>query len=702
LNPWKKKPKKVGKKQKKVRKDLERLFRTNRYWEWLAIVDQRELAGQLSGPYEMAWHTLIRKALRTAQGFEEWCEKAPTLRRPVRARDQSLLPDYTFLMGLWDFLEGKKNARDMTAPKGLSPPARALCEGVSHIDPDGFPETAIRRLLRPFVEKPQSVTRRQYNELAKALKSSSMEKPVREMGGMLAQLREITGKRAVGSPPDARLDDRFSNLDEMCAMLGRSLPGPLSMLLTLPLCWRLADFIAELPSPYFSERVARLASSMPFLFPRMVGEKAEAVNRALSFTGKGFEQAQSFARLGGPPEKAAFEDQVKMLGVLRRSVRQKETPEDLELDLFEELFVEDEEPQEQRALRLTYEAILEGIELRKKSLGMKERRELAAFMDRIGAEDIPFLMGGPDDANQLASLLMRFIRAGCAGRQLSLLALVAGRRSRTHDLERSAREILKESGPMEKTDLRRFLERSKDLYFPHLSAMIPVFDLLGEDQDLWDLVVSELVEGAESAILADVAMDRSPFFWAFRTEGAGFERTMGSALRKELNGLGAYPQIEPLRAFMNCFPKGFVKGGYYCWLTYLRQERRHVPWLVEKVPTIGGALEVPDIVFDVKPIQNVFRDQLADVVRFLTEHADDFAHMETEAAWKILFPLLPHAAKAPHGGALLLKTLDIFEKRAHEGDEGAARISAAISGTLRVLRGRVRRPRGGRKERRRL
>jgi hypothetical protein len=97
----------------------------------------------------------------------------------------------------------------------------------------------------------------------------------------------------------------------------------------------------------------------------------------------------------------------------------------------------------------------------------------------------------------------------------------------------------------------------------------------------------------------------------------------------------------------------------------------------------------------------VLRDQLADVVRFLTEHADDFVGMDTETAWKILLPLLPHTEGVPHAGALLFKTFNIFEKRAHEGDIRSAGLSEAILETLRVLKGRAGRPRGGRKGRRR-
>jgi hypothetical protein len=691
----------VGKKQKKARKDLERLLRSGQYWEWLTMVDQGALADQFSGQYELAWHTLIRKALRTEQGFEEWCEKAPPLRRPVRARDQTLLADYAFLMGLRDFLEGKKDACAMAPLKGLSPPARALREGMLKLDRDAFPETAIPRLLKPFLDKPKSVTRRHYNELAKALKGSSMEKPVQDLGVMLAQLRALTGKRSPKNPPGVLIDDRFYSLDNRCMTLGRSLPDSLSLLLTLPLCWQLADFIGALPPSYFTERVAALASSMPFLFPRMAGEKAKAVNRALSFTEENFGQARSISGLEEALEKAGFEDQVKMLGIVRRSVRRNGTPEDLDLDPFEGLFEREEEPQDRRALRLTYDALLTAIEGRKHALGMKERRELAAVMDRIGAEDITFLMGSPDDTNRLAHLLMRFIRAGCAGKRLSLLALVAGRRSRSRDLERLGCESLKESGSVEKTDLRWFLDRFRALYFPHLRAMIPVLDLLGADQDLWDLVVSELVEGAESALLSDAAMERSPLFRALSADGAGPEWKMGSTLRRELSGLGGYPQVDPLRAFVNCFPKGFVKGGFYCWLTHLRQEGRHVPWLIERVKSIGEALEGPDILLGVAPIQNVLRDELADVVRFLAEHADDFVRMDAEAAWKILLPLLPHVEGAPHGSSLLLKTLNVFQKRAHEGDTRAARLSDAIMETLRVLRGRVGRPRGGRRGRRR-
>lgn len=675
----------MGKKQKKLHKDLERLLRGNRYWEWLALIDQGGLADQYPEQYETAWRTLIRKALRTPGAFDEFCERAQGLRRPARTRDRTLLPDYGFLMDLREFIRGKSEAGDLAPSNGLSPPARALRERAVSLDRDAFPEAAVRKLLKPFVENPRHVTKRQYHELAKVLKDSSMEQPVRDLGWMLVRLREMTGKQALEARPDLHPDDEFRNLDARCATIAGSLPAPLAAILFLPFCLRLTDFIAALPPERFGSRVSCLIPSLTFLFPLMAGEKAEAVQKELSFCGSGAEAiGASTERL----DKAGFEDQVRMLGALRKAVKEQQ-PESSGPDPFSSLF-EDEERRDPRrgALLALYEQVLGEIEQRKGSLGLRERRELAAVMDKIGAEDLPFLIEDHEDANQLAGLLGRFMRAGCLGKRTALLALMAAKRSRSPGLERSAAEVLNGDGPIEREDLLWILHEFSDLYLPRLRTLAPVMDRLIQAPHLWNLLIPELLSSVESCLITDAIMGRSRLA-RMLPQGMGVDGGRAAReIRDEVRQLGdAYLQLEPLQAFLSCFPKGWTREGFLCWLAYLRRTGNLVPYLVEKVENLAEMLEEDPIPFPfgMGHMLDLVMDQFAVLARFLTEHADDFERMDLDAARKILLPILPLAGGIPQGEALFIKVHNVLEKRSLDGDEAARPLADLILNHLRIL-----------------
>lgn len=671
----------MGKKQKKVRKDLERLFRGNRYWEWLTVIDQERLADQYPEQCETVWKTLIRKALRTPSGFDEFCERARGLRPPARTRDRTLLPDYGFLMDLREFIAGNGEAGVRASSNGLSPPARMLRERAAGLDRDAFPEAAVRRILKPFLERPGEVTIRQYNELAKALKISSLQVPVRDLGRMLVRLRKLTGRQPMKARLDLHPDDEFRNLDAEYAAIAGSLPASLAGILLLPFCRRMADFIAGLPPERFANRVSGLISSLRFLFPLMAGGKAEAVKTELSFCGCGVEAVVTSVK---KLEKTGFEDDVGMLGLLRMALKEQQ-PGRSGPDSFFSLF-EDEKPgNPQEALFTLYERVLGEIERRQGSLGPRERRELAGVMDRVGAEDLPFLIEDAADADQLTGLLGRFMRAGCLGKRTGLLALMAGRRSRSPVLERSAAEVLSNLGPLEREDLQWVLHEFHALFLPRLRALAPIMDRMGQP-GLWDILLTELLRGTESFLIAGTIMARSRLPSIAHVARADSDAT--GVIRDEVRQLGGtYPQLEPLRAFLSCFPEGWTREGFVRWLTYVRQTGNLAPYLAEEVGNIAALLEehLMPFPFGAEQTVNLILDQLAVLAGFMKEHADDFGSMDLDAAGKILRSLLLIAEIIPQGEGLFLKIYNVLEKRSLEGDGAARPLADLVLERIRTI-----------------
>jgi hypothetical protein len=290
-------------------------------------------------------------------------------------------------------------------------------------------------------------------------------------------------------------------------------------------------------------------------------------------------------------EAAGFEDHVAMLGALRKAMKEQR-PDNGESDPFFSLFEDEEQAGPRReTLFALYRKVLEGIERRQTSLTQRERRELAEVMDRFGAEDLPYRIGDPEDAKGLADLLGRFMRAGCLGKRTALVALMAGRRSRSPGVARSAGEILNETGPLQREDLIWVLHEFRDLFLPHLRTLAPVMDRLNQSPILWGILIPELLRDLESSLIAETGMkgNRLP---GMPAEGLMAHGDAHVLMRDELKHLGeVYPQLEPLRTFLSCFPKGWNREGFLRWLTYVRGTVNFVPYLVEKVSAIEGILE---------------------------------------------------------------------------------------------------------------
>ncbi|MGA7876577.1 MAG: hypothetical protein WCA08_13025, partial [Desulfoferrobacter sp.] len=58
------------KKSKKIKREIDKLLNTGRYWEWLKRIQTENLEGQYQRELDQVWKTLTRKALRLPGGFE--------------------------------------------------------------------------------------------------------------------------------------------------------------------------------------------------------------------------------------------------------------------------------------------------------------------------------------------------------------------------------------------------------------------------------------------------------------------------------------------------------------------------------------------------------------------------------------------------------------------------------------------------------
>ena len=79
------------KKIQKIKRDADKLLRTGRYWEWLQAIEAGKLERQYPRERDQVWNTLIRKALRLARDFEEFCANVENIKDPPNRADFRLL-----------------------------------------------------------------------------------------------------------------------------------------------------------------------------------------------------------------------------------------------------------------------------------------------------------------------------------------------------------------------------------------------------------------------------------------------------------------------------------------------------------------------------------------------------------------------------------------------------------------------------------
>ena len=170
-------------KQKRQQKEIDRLYRTGRFWDWVEEVDRIGLQETYSREWLEVWKTLAKRALRLLPTLEEFWE------RGARIRQVPHHPDVRFLFLLKRFLEGKDNSGPLSALQGLSPPAGLLWEKALSWEESQFPKKKIQGIFSKFLISPGKVKPEEYQSLDLQIKSARLPALYPAWGDLLEQLQ---------------------------------------------------------------------------------------------------------------------------------------------------------------------------------------------------------------------------------------------------------------------------------------------------------------------------------------------------------------------------------------------------------------------------------------------------------------------------------------------------------------------------------
>jgi hypothetical protein len=666
----------LAKKLKKTKRDVEKLLRGGRYWDWLKTIEANRLEGEYRQDRETVWKTLIKRALRSPEGFAEFHDQATTFKVPPPG------PDFQFLMALGRFLDDPGSTAELAALKGLGPAAGVLRERALEWGGPPVSASKLEKQLRLFVTQPEKVTQRHYQQLAKDLDSSPLASLVRGLGELLPEFRLFNHAGRVKAGWGGIEPPWITQLDRRLATLVGKAPGPLARILLQPFSWQVIQLLQRFPPQSDATRTAALLRCFPFILPLIAGDNAEAISKLLLLTHASGEIPLAEARKRISTN--SFEDNLVLLGQVRKRVRQGDRDEDFLDFLFTPSNREQEDAEE--LLARLYDLLFQELEQRAGGLPPRDKRGLRELMDRLLAQDLGFLVDDPDDPRLLEPLLSRVLRIGCGGKRLALLALVVAGNIRQRPLRAKAEAVLDESGPLVNEDITWLTENFDDLYFPRLRGLVPVVERLRPDSALLLPIFYALMNHMETELtMASLPRHGSGLFGMFDGFAGEDWRDEVAVLREELAHLHDYPEMRPLRMFLDCFPENrYTREGLLRWLDELRQVGTYLGYVEDRLQALIAHRRELAEAFGLPHagVRKWVDEQVSVIFGFLKDHCEDFRDVEPERIARLLDLVAAHGEVTALAGKFLVRLQNVLEERRRAGDPQAA---ALANQTLTML-----------------
>ena len=469
-------------KKKRIRRDLDKYYRAGRHWDLLRLLEDQRLVSEHAREHKEAWTAVVKQALKEERAFTRFCREVGALKVLPDA------PDFRFLMRLKGFIEGRNTAAEVLELKGLTPDTDKLRSEFTAFASSSMPREKLTSLLEKFVREPGKITRRYFEQVAELVPMTSLGVNVSHLGESISLARRFNQKAAVARGWDGVDLRRLELLDGRLLRVSQSLPAALREILLNPFVHNIAVMCRRLAPDASSNRAAQLVRSIPFLLPRLAGEKFQELERKLLVhRGEWVEASGTRSQaLQRKVEGLSIEDKVILLNGLRLRIQDRPSREpdfDL-LDFFDEDddeddddFLEEEKADDvnlARVLLLLHRSILQDISRRLSELSPRERKELVRVMEPILLRDLDFILDTMESADELLSFLDAAIGAGCAGTRMGLLAVLAGAHYRHGDLRKRAEKLLDQSAAPTLQDMEWLAKEWSELYYPSARSLKPL------------------------------------------------------------------------------------------------------------------------------------------------------------------------------------------------------------------------------------
>lgn len=656
-------------KQKRIKKEIEKLFQTGRYWDWFALVENEGVGSSYTKEWQEAWKIVARRAFRLSENLQDFWNNIEKIENYPDS------PDLRLLFLLRDFVDGKEVKEDLSALEGLSPQAEPLRGKALSWQEGFFSENKLKKVLAAFADLPGKVNRKSYSALAQLTKGADLAVPVDILGQEIDDLRNLNSKKTTGRALNQTHLRKLEALDSNLKTISRQVLHPFFQILVAPFVYQFTQLLQTLSRNGQMTAAIEVVSFAPFLFSLAAGERLEEIRDHLSrFYPKLL--SENDGAPGRENSKASLEEKAALLGKMRSVVKTKAREEFLER--FNSL----------------YKDLLSDIAGQREKLSEREKREMTRVMGTFLVQDIDFLWDCiPDNEGirSLADILIRISRAGCLEVKLSLLSLIVADMLRNKLLREHAESALKDLPSTGKEDVWWILNQYEFLIFPHVSLLKPVIARLDPRESFMPEIAERILDEFEGCMfvntLATKFKDAHLFkeVWGRKSEKGLAEKELAT-LRKEIGILNDCEPFSILTEYVGCYPEGvFTEKAYRCFLEMMYRKGGGIDGILCILEDVlnrlynvrQGAREYPTAPL----FESFFEDKRRILFAFLKEYPDALKTIKLERVEKLI-DLLTQEKFNEDIGSLLIALSNILGERAKSGEKEAGNLNAKLMDLL--------------------
>ncbi len=680
-----------------------------RYWDLLRLLEDEGVVSEHTGEHREAWMAVVSEAVRREDAFRRFCREVGTFQRLPKD------PDFRLLMGIKGLIEGgSPSAGEILDLKGLTPAAERLrAKFTAGAASSSAGVEKLRNLLGKFIRAPDKITERYYEQVADLLPVGPLGERVRYMGESIPMARRFNGKAAVARGW-ARVDMvHLEILDNKLLVISRLLPEALRDVLLHPFVHNIAVMCRRLAPDIDVDRAARLTGAIPFLLPRLAGEKLQEVERKLLtacgdwMSGDGVSPEE----VGRKVLLLSLEEKVALLKGLRGTVQERaaEEPDDEDTHFFDDDFDDDGDDEDDRwagdeflqekklknqylvqSLLILYESVFDDISRRLSDLSPRERKELVRVMEPILLGDLDFLFATIENIEEFLHFLNVAIVAGCAGTRFGLFTLLAAACYRDRDLRKRAEKHLELSSPPTDEDMDWLATEWSVLYYPTVRSLKPLLVRYRNEKKLLAAFPAKLCEMLEFAFfeyVLDTEISKSPLAPAGPINKPDRPEEPG-IVRRELVELAEFEVLDVVRYFMKCHPDDrLTMDGHLCWFEALKTFGPQAPWtaVLKEIGVYGKMKKnLPPFMLE-ETFGTLFTDRIEAVLLFMKGNIEDLATLSMDILSPLLDELLKHSKILPAHYTLLIRLEKLLAARDEAGEEAARPLRNKIKQTLQKL-----------------
>lgn len=659
------------KKQKKIKRELEKFQRTGRYWDWLKTMENEPASPDLQKEKERVCRDLAGRAVRSPEAFQEFCRETEAL------SEIPSFPDMNFLLALRDFMGGAGTEGSFSAVGGLSPPVQALYEKARSLSDDKGPSRKILTLLERFVKQPEKISRRHYQDLARLLNGLDIAAPVKALGEEIGHFRKLNHKAVLTGPLEKVRSIDLGKADRSLASIFRRLPEPLGQVLRFPFCMQAALFLKNCGQRPQARWLAAFLNRLEYLAPHIVGEKADQVLQDLALEHPSALELHDTFAIKESFVSAEIEEKFQILTRIRKSIY---------LTLHQEcdgFRTPDDEDSEQigslaELLAYCYNHILTELVTLKSDLSKRDQKNLVRIMDPMIAQDLD-IIEDEDGGGFPYLLIARAAAAGCMGKRLALLGIVTDRKSGTGRLRSVVERIFNDLPLPDKQDLDWITKQWGDYLCLSSRAMATILIKLQPDRELTEHFVYR-VWGHFVAACSVLGSIDNPF--SNMIMGRDLHEDVQEAFlhkKREIRLLYKdFPQLNIIREFLTLFPNGRLdREGLQKWYEITWSDPSLSMYfddmiIVTASPLMGGMSDGLDslldlLIADSRPKQHPMGEQL---LQFFKDHDEDFRKMPQDRLEEVMNIIFDLFEGVRHDGTLAIRLFNIISIRVDSGEKG--------------------------------